>query len=497
MLSINKMKFFLMIGLMGLFWTACRPQVEAPPPLPPVPSARQLAWQKLEFYAFIHFNINTFTNKEWGYGDESPELFQPSALDCRQWAAVVKEAGLKGIILTAKHHDGFCLWPSAYTEHSVKNSPWKGGQGDVVRELAQACREYGLKMGLYLSPWDRNRADYGRPEYLTYYRRQLRELLSNYGPIFEVWFDGANGGTGYYGGACEERKIDRRTYYDWPTTFKLVRELQPEAVIFSDAGPDVRWVGNEKGIAGETNWSMINKDEFAPGVADLEILNHGLENGRDWVPAECDVSIRPGWFYHPEEDDQVKTVAELLNIYFKSVGRNASLLLNLPVDRTGRINSHDRRRLQEFRQALDEIFAENLAAGQPVEASSWRGRHSRFAPGNVTDGREETYWCTDDEVTTASLTVRLADQVPVNMILLQEYIALGQRVKKFKIEVWREEKWQPVAEGTTIGYKRILLFPTVKTRRVRLTILASRACPVINNVELYCLPEKYLSLIQP
>jgi len=261
-----------------------------------VPSARQLAWQKLEFYAFIHFNINTFTNKEWGYGDESPELFQPSALDCRQWAAVVKEAGLKGIILTAKHHDGFCLWPSAYTEHSVKNSPWKGGQGDVVRELAQACREYGLKMGLYLSPWDRNRADYGRPEYLTYYRRQLRELLSNYGPIFEVWFDGANGGTGYYGGAREERRIDRRTYYDWPTTFKLVRELQPEAVIFSDAGPDVRWVGNEKGIAGETNWSMINKDEFAPGVADLEILNHGLENGRDWVPAECDVSMGQSQF---------------------------------------------------------------------------------------------------------------------------------------------------------------------------------------------------------
>ena len=293
MLSINKMKFFLVIGLTWLFWPACRPQVEAPPPLP---SARQLAWQKLEFYAFIHFNINTFTNKEWGYGDESPELFQPSALDCRQWAAVVKEAGLKGIILTAKHHDGFCLWLSAYTEHSVKNSPWKGGQGDVVRELAQACREYGLKMGLYLSPWDRNRADYGRPEYLTYYRRQLRELLSNYGPIFEVWFDGANGGTGYYGGAREERRIDRRTYYDWPTTFKLVRELQPEAVIFSDAGPDVRWVGNEKGIAGETNWSMINKDEFAPGVADLEILNHGLENGRDWVPAECDVSMGQSQF---------------------------------------------------------------------------------------------------------------------------------------------------------------------------------------------------------
>ncbi len=460
----------------------------------PVPSPRQLAWQHLEFYAFTHFTVNTFTDKEWGYGDESPKVFNPSDLDCGQWARVIKAAGMKGIIVTAKHHDGFCLWPSKYTEHSVKNSPWKDGKGDVLKDLSEACKAEGLKFGVYLSPWDRNSALYGTPEYITYYRNQLKEILSNYGPVFEVWFDGANGGTGYYGGAREKRTIDRKTYYDWPDTRKIVRELQPNAVMFSDAGPDVRWVGNERGIAGETNWSMINKDEFAPGVAKTDVLNHGLENGRDWVPAECDVSIRPGWFYHKSQDNKVKSVNQLVDIYMKSIGRNGSFLLNVPPDRTGRINEHDVQRLKEFRKALDEIFARNLAAGKRVSADSWRGKSDTYAPANLTDGKEDTYWCTDDDVKQGVLTIDLDKRQEVNLVLLQEYIPLGQRVKKFRVEVLADGNWQEVASGTTIGYKRILHFTPVRTDKIRITIEDARACPLINNVEIYKAPEKYFEL---
>lgn len=307
--------------------------VEPPKPVMPLPSERQFAWHEMEFYAFVHFNMNTFTNMEWGFGNESPELFNPTQLDCRQWAKVCKEAGMKGIILTAKHHDGFCLWPSAYTEHSVKNSTWKNGQGDVVRELSDACKEYGLKFGVYLSPCDRTHADYGKPGYLNYFRNQLRELLTNYGEIYEVWFDGANGGNGWYGGANETRKIDNKTYYDWENTYKIVRELQPNACMFSDAGPDIRWVGNKEGWARETNWCMLNKDSVAPGVvSNLEWLRSGQENGTHWLPAEVDVSIRPGWYYHSSEDQKVKTLPKMLDIYYNSVGRNASLFINFPVD---------------------------------------------------------------------------------------------------------------------------------------------------------------------
>jgi len=494
MLRIKGLFFFLTMIFLGS--VSCSQNTNLPAPVDPVPSARQLAWQKMEFYAFVHFNMNTFTDKEWGYGDESPKRFNPTDLDCRQWVRVFKAAGMKQVILTAKHHDGFCLWPSKYTEHSVKNSPWKNGKGDMVKELSDACKEYGLKMGLYLSPWDRNSALYGTPAYITYYRNQLQELLSDYGPVYEVWFDGANGGTGYYGGARENRKIDRKTYYDWPNTRKIVRDLQPEAVMFSDAGPDVRWVGNEKGIAGETNWSMINKNEFAPGVAKQEVLNHGLENGKDWVPAECDVSIRPGWFYHRKEDEQVKTVDQLLDIYFKSVGRNATLNLNVPPDRTGKINEHDVQRLKEFRNALNAIFAVNLAAGKKVHAGSWRGRNQQFVPDHITDAGYDTYWCTDDSVKTGMLTIDMGKRQEVNLLLVQEYIPLGQRVKAWKAEALKDGKWVELARGTTIGFKRMFRFPTVKTDKIRLTILDARACPVINNVELYRIPDKYFQEIE-
>lgn len=475
-------KSILLILLFPVIFSCSR--VEAPEPYGPVPSARQLAWQEMEFYAFVHFNMNTFTNKEWGYGDESPTLFNPSDLDCRQWASVAKEAGMKGIILTAKHHDGFCLWPSAYTEHSVKNSPWKNGKGDVVKELSEACKEYGLKMGIYLSPWDRNSAMYGTPEYITYYRNQLRELLGNYGEIFEVWFDGANGGTGFYGGARENRKIDRKTYYDWLNTRKIVRELQPNAVMFSDAGPDVRWVGNERGFANETNWSRLSRNEFWPGSPNYRQLTSGQEDGTDWVPAECDVSIRPGWFYHPEQDTLVKSVEQLLDIYYKSVGRNGSFLLNLPVDRTGQVNAHDVQRLKEYKKALEKEFPENLAAGKKVTATSWRGQSSKFNPKNVTDGDKTTYWCTDDDVLKASLVIDLGQPVQVNRLLVQEAIRLGQRVQKFSIDAMIAGRWEPVMSGTTIGAKRILRFPDVMTSKIRFNILEAKACPVISNIEL-------------
>lgn len=465
---------------------------EVPPPSPvyPVPSERQLQWHEMEFYAFVHFNMNTFTNMEWGFGDESPELFNPSELDCRQWAKVCKEAGMKGIILTAKHHDGFCLWPSEYTEHSVKNSPWKNGKGDVVRELSEACREYGLKLGIYLSPWDRNHPDYGKPEYLEYFRNQLKELLTNYGDIFEVWFDGANGGTGWYGGANEERRIDRKTYYDWENTRKIVRELQPMACMFSDAGPDIRWVGNEEGWARETNWCLLKKDSVAPGVvANLEWLRAGQEDGTDWIPAEVDVSIRPGWYYHPYEDHQVKTLPKLLDIYYNSIGRNASLLINFPVDTRGLIHERDVEQITKLAEAVRNDFAHNLVAGAKISASNTRGNSKKYRPANLADDNNETYWATDDGVIQSSVLVDFGEPTEFNRFLAQEYIRLGQRIKKFTLEALIDGEWKQIAEGTTIGRKRILRFSNVKATRLRWNILDAKACPVIAGIGVFNAPK--------
>jgi len=464
--------------------------IEAPKPLAVVPSKAKLAWHDMEFYAFVHFTINTFTDKEWGYGDESPKLFNPTDLDCNQWAKVAKEAGMKGIIFTAKHHDGFCLWPSEYTEHSIKNSPYKNGKGDLIKELSDACEKEGLKMGLYLSPWDRNSAVYGKPEYITYYRNQLREILSNYGEVYEIWFDGANGGDGYYGGANEERKIDRVKYYDWENTRKIVRELQPKALMFSDGGPGCRWVGNEFGFAGETNWCTLNGYEFYPGSPNSAILPYGHENGTDWIPAECDVSIRPGWFYHQNEDSLVKTTKDLMEIYYKSVGRNGNLLLNLPVDRTGQVNKYDVKALKAFRKALDREFSVDLAKGKDVKADSWRGNNPKYKPSNITDGNKETYWCTDDGIKTGSLTIDFNQPTEVNRIVLQEYIKFGQRVRTFNVEAFINGKWEVIGAGSTIGHKRILKLPTVKTDKIKVNILSSKACPLINNVEIYRAPDK-------
>jgi alpha-L-fucosidase len=461
-------------------------QTQAPKPFGPLPNENQMRWQEMEYYAFLHFSINTFTDQEWGGGDESPNLFNPKDLDCRQWARVCKEAGMKGIILTVKHHCGFCLWPSKYTEFSVKNSPWKDGKGDVVRELADACKEYGLKLGVYLSPWDRNSADYGKPEYITYFRNQLTELLTNYGPIFEVWFDGANGGSGYYGGAKETRKIDRKTYYDWKNTYALIRKLQPNIVIWNDGGDrgDLRWVGTESGFVGETNWSLLN----AQGDVTADMLRFGLESGDSWVPGEVNTSIRPGWFYHTYEDNRVKTLPKLLDIYYSSFGRNATLLLNFPIDTRGLIHENDAKASRELAAAIKETFAVNLAEKAKVTASNIRGNSKDFGAEKTIDGNKETYWATDDGITNASLTIDFPKPTTFNRFLVQEYIRLGQRVKAFTVEAFVDGAWKEVAKATTIGYKRILRFPGVKATRARFTITDSKSCPVISNLGIYNAP---------
>jgi alpha-L-fucosidase len=440
----------------------------------------------MEYYMFVHFTVNTFTDKEWGFGDEKESVFNPTELDCRQWARVAKDAGMKGIILTAKHHDGFCLWPSKFTEHSVKNSPWKDGKGDVLRELRAACDENGLKLGVYLSPWDRNSAQYSTPEYLTYYRNQLNELLTEYGDIFEVWFDGANGGDGYYGGANETRKIDNKTYYDWANTHEIVRKLQPSAVMFSDAGPDIRWVGNESGMGSLTNWCLLDKDEMYPGGDFAKILGEGHENGKYWVPAEVDVSIRPGWFYHAKEDSLVRSPENLMELYYSSVGRNSNLLLNVPPDRRGLLHENDVRSLLEFSELLKNEFKTEVAKGKSVEASSSRGKE--YKASNVTDGNPETYWATDDSQTSGDLIIDLGSETEVNRILIQEYIKLGQRVQQFSVSAFVDNAWEPVIEGTTIGKKIIRKFPVVKTSKIKISIIKSKACPVISNVEIYRAP---------
>ena len=471
------------------FFSACSiKEVKEPAPVYPVPNERQLAWHELEQYAFIHFTTNTFTGLEWGFGDESPSIFDPSELDAMQWAKVVKDAGLKGIILTTKHHDGFCLWPSEYSKHTIAQSPYKNGNGDLVKEVSDACRAMGLKFGVYLSPWDRNRADYGHPSYIEYYRNQLKELFTNYGPVFEMWFDGANGGDGYYGGANETRKINQLTYYDWPGTLDLVRQMEPEVIFFSQDGPDVRWCGNEKGYVGETNWNNFNK---TPGFFEKERevaehdLNTGFENGKVWMPAEVDVSIRPGWFYHEEEDSLVKTPEELFEIYLTSVGRGANLLLNIPPDKRGLIHENDVAALRGWKKIIDKAFSVNFADNADINASNVRGNTKLFSPDNLIDGNKDTYWATDDEVNIASFEIDLKKIQEVNYLVIQEYIKLGQRVKSFRVDGWKNGAWSPVASATTIGYKRIVALEGVKTKNLRISITDSKACPVISNVEVY------------
>ncbi len=434
----------------------------APAPYGAVPSARQLRWHELEFYGFLHFTVNTFTDKEWGYGDEDPSLFNPTEFDADRIVENLASSGMKGVILTAKHHDGFCLWPTRTTDHCVRNSRWRGGKGDVVRDLSNAARKAGLRFGVYLSPWDRNNAQYGRPEYINTYRSQLRELLTTYGPIFEVWHDGANGGDGYYGGAREKRQIDRRTYYDWPKTWDMVRSLQPDACIFSDVGPDIRWVGNEKGIAGETCWATfdpIGEDggPAAPGYVRTKESNTGTRNGKFWMPAECDVSIRPGWFWHERENSKVKPPEALMDLYFKSVGRGASFLLNVPPDRRGLVNEADAASLRAFGKMLKSTFSNNLAR----------------------NGKEH-------RASAKEIALELPRPVEFDTVRIREAIQYGQRIEAATVEAWQDSAWREIGAATSIGGCRLIhLASPLTASKVRLRVTASSVEPIISEFALF------------
>lgn len=462
-------------------------EVKAPAPLLPLPEQKQVDWQRMETYAFIHFGLNSFCDREWGYGDTDPKMFNPKRLDCEQWVKTLIAAGMKGVILTAKHHDGFCLWPFEGNDYNVSKSPWRNGKGNVVKELSEACKKHGLKFAVYLSPWDRSRADYGSPSYVDYFHSQLRDLLTNYGPVFEVWFDGANGGDGYYGGARDKRTIDRKNYYNYPRIYQILDSLQPQAVVFSDGGPGCRWVGNEKGFAGETNWAFIPKNTVYPGYPNYPELQFGYPDGDQWTAAECDVSIRPGWFYHPEEDDKVKSPEQLADLYYRSVGHNATLLLNFPVDRNGLINPIDSANAVNFHKLIQRELGNNLVAGMKPKVSNERG--GQFVAQALTDGSWNTYWATSDGVTSADITFMFKKAQKMNRIMLQEYIPLGQRVKKFAVE-WLDKNgtWKAVEQGeetTTIGYKRLLRFLTVETKGLRVRILDSRGPICMNNMGVY------------
>lgn len=467
--------------------TFAKDEVKAPAPLLPLPEQKQVDWQRMETYAFIHFGLNSFCDREWGYGDTDPKMFNPKRLDCEQWVKTLIAAGMKGVILTAKHHDGFCLWPFEGNDYNVSKSPWRNGKGNVVKELSEACKKHGLKFAVYLSPWDRSRADYGSPSYVDYFHSQLRDLLTNYGPVFEVWFDGANGGDGYYGGARDKRTIDRKNYYNYPRIYQILDSLQPQAVVFSDGGPGCRWVGNEKGFAGETNWAFIPKNTVYPGYPNYPELQFGYPDGDQWTAAECDVSIRPGWFYHPEEDDKVKSAEQLADLYYRSVGHNATLLLNFPVDRNGLINPIDSANAVNFHKLIQRELGNNLVAGMKPKVSNERG--GQFTAQALTDGSWDTYWATGDGVTSADITFTFKKAQKMNRIMLQEYIPLGQRVKKFAVE-WLDKNgtWKAVEQGeetTTIGYKRLLRFLTVETKGLRVHILDSRGPICMNNIGVY------------
>ncbi|GAB2686265.1 alpha-L-fucosidase [Mucilaginibacter koreensis] len=465
----------------------------APKPFGAVPSAAQLNWHEMEMYCLVHFGVDTYTNKEWGYGDEDPRLINPTKFNAAQIVGAAKAGGFKGVVIVAKHHDGLCLWPTKTTMHNISKSNWRGGKGDMIKEYRQACRQLGMQLGLYCSPWDRNSPLYGKPEYVSIYRKQLQELYSNYGKLFISWHDGANGGDGYYGGTREVRKIDRTTYYGWDTTWALVRRLQPSAVIFGDVGPDVRWVGNEEGHAGETSWATY--DPVAPeaghlpanGYTQYELGVEGTRNGKHWMPAECDVSLRPGWFYHASQNGKVKSPSQLLDLYYKSVGRGANLDLGLSPNPQGLLDDEDVNTLREFGRLLRETFAVNLTKGAKISTSNVRGNNAvKFGPQALLDDNRYSYWATDNQITTPKLTLQLSSTKTFNIIRLRENIKLGQRIEAFAVDAWQNGAWQQIAEATSIGANRLIRLPKpVTTRRVRLRILKSPVCIALSDFGLY------------
>lgn len=462
------------------------------------PTPRQIAWQRDEISAFVHFGMNTFTDREWGDGTESPQQFNPTELDARQWVRAAKSAGMTRMILTAKHHDGFCLWPSKYTEHCVRNSPWKNGQGDVVGEFVDACRAEGMHYGIYISPWDRHEKTYGdSPKYNQYFLNQLREVLTNYPGIDEVWFDGA----------CAEGPKGKRQEYDWRAYWKLIRELAPNAAI-AVRGPDVRWCGNEAGYSRKSEWSVIpmpgdseswehsdktlsghTRDIFGDDLGSRDVLmrSRGESPVLAWYPAQVNTSIRPGWFYHENEDDRVRSLEDLLTVYYGSVGGNGQFLLNIPPDRRGLFHENDVDRLKQIGEALQTTFAKNLAVGAKVTVDV-SGGESAGEVDALLDGNADTFWTTSDGTTAATLIAEVPAPVRANCLMLQEHLPSGQRVEGFVLDVFENGQWRPAASGTTIGHKCLLRFDDTTLSKFRVRFTQFRARPTIANMGLYFAP---------
>ena len=446
----------------------------------PLPTKQQLAWHEMEYYFFFHFGPNTFTDKEWGHGDEPEDIFDPTGLDCRQWVRIAKQAGAKGVIITAKHHDGFCLWPSKYSTHTVRESKWRNGKGDVLKELSQACKEYGLKFGVYISPWDRNHPKYGTPQYNDVFVNMMKEIFTNYGPIWELWWDGANG----------EGPNGKKQVYDWDRFKKTVKAFSPNTVVFSDVGPHIRWVGNESGIAGKTNWNYLDTAGYTAGAGapSTATLNTGNELGKAWIPAECDVSIRPGWFWHANEDSKVKSGEQLFDLYLKSVGRGSNLLLNVPPDRRGLINENDSAALMAFKKLRDQNFNNNLL--QDAKAY-WEINEDAFLKDSISyqafDRKGYAYG-----INRQSFTVQLAKGTTVNCIVLREAIHLGQSVEGFKIALFNNDQKVGEITGTTIGRRRILTFPAKTITSFRVYLVDRNGNDNVSRVAAYLIDEKLL-----
>lgn len=456
------MKKIIFILLIGTLFFSSKSQI-------PVPTKDQIAWQNDEFYLFCHFGPNTFSNLEWGEGTENVDIFNPEALDCEQWCRIAKDAGAAGIIITAKHHDGFCLWPSKYSNHTVKQSKWKNGQGDVLKDLSQACKKYGLKFGVYISPWDRNHPLYGTPKYNEVFVNMMKEIFSNYGPVWELWWDGANG----------EGPNGKKQIYDWELFENTVKKLSPETIIFSDIGPGCRWVGNENGICGFTNWCNLDTSGFKRGYGSppMDTLNSGNIYGKHFIAAECDVSIRPGWFYHSSEDNMVKTPEFLFNLYLKNIGRGANFNLNVPPDWKGLLSAPDSVSLAGFKKLRDEAFAKDLAKGALVAIER-----------TVTSAENQKLSDMIDSV----IWVKFYDLKTTNCIVLKEDLSAGQLIKKCELILFNKEELVKTIKLTTIGHKRIVTFPEETITDIKITITDAKANPTITEVQVYRIPEELI-----
>ena len=459
---------------------------EAPKPYGAVPTKHQVRWQRMEYYGFVHFGLNTFTGREWGYGDESPKIFKPTNFDASKIVKTFKDGGMKGMIYTAKHHDGWCAWPTKSTEHNVTKSPWKEGQGDVVKEFAEACRKHRMKFGTYLSPWDRNHAEYGREGYLKSYYKQIQELLTNYGSVFEIWFDGANGGDGYYGGKREKRNIgSAEEYYNFKKIVKMIRKLQPRCIIWgAGSHGDARWGGSEKGHVNYPHWPTLHSRHGS---------HHGTgyRNGDRWVPAEGDTPINhAGWFWHPGQESRVKPPEELMQVWFDSVGRGANLILNLAANREGQLDEADVKSLLGFKKLRDELYAVDYARKASGKASSIRkSNRNAFGPQNLFDDDLDSYWAVNDSETTPSVEIRLKQTATFDVIRLREQIRLGQRVEGWAVDTREKGEWKEILTGSSIGNQVMLkLEKPVTSNHLRLRITKSAACPTISEFSLLLQP---------